>query len=536
MEQADLGVIAARRHAEPILLIHLVKGDLDWIVMKAMDKQPSRRYESASQLAEDLRRHLNTEPVLARPPSTVYRLSKFLRRHRAAAAITLTISTLVIAFGAIMAVQAARIAQERDRAQAQARRAEVVSSYLLDLFDSSDPTSETFDESETEVARRILLRGLERADALTGEPEAQAYLLGGIGMVLHNRGLIEDAHDVLERAVRARPGASDEIAARNIVSLGRAKTDLGRYDEAESLLVRGIALEDSLHAEPHSDPATARRWLGELRRAQNRLDDAEKLLREAAEIQRSVQGAQSLDYASTISSLSHVLRVQGKLEESLALVQEAREIQFKVLGKRHGDVAISTTNLAGLLRELGRPEEAEPLYQEALAMHRDLYGEVSSNTAIAYNNYGVFLRGEGKAKEARAVLEKAVAISEQTSGAESPAVAKILANLGRACNSAGDPAAGERHLRRALGIQTPLLPAEDPSLASLRSDLGESLIAQGRYAAAEQELLESQRNLAEARGAEHASTRTAAERLVRLYEAWGKPDAAKKWRAETGGS
>jgi serine/threonine protein kinase len=528
---SDIAIIAARRKTEPAALIHLVKDDLDWIVTKAMDKQPGRRYESASQLAEDLRRHMANEPVLARPPSTVYRLSKFLRRNRAAAMITATIGTLVILFGAMMAFQAARISKERDFAQSQANRAEAVSSYMLDLFASSDPTSEGYDEAESDVARKMLLRGLENADALADQPEAQADMLGGIGMALLHLGLPEDAHEVLERSIQVRPHAADEIAARNLLMLGRAKTELGEYAEADSLLIRSIAFEDSLHPGLHTHEGTARRWRGELLRIKQKYDEAEKLLREASDIQRQTLGPDHLDYATTISSLSHVMRMTGRLEECLAMLQETAKIQEKNLGPRHADFAINKLNIAGVYRELKRPDEAEPLYKEALQMHREIFGENSSSTAIAYNNYAIFLRGAGRPKEGIPLLEKAVAISEETSGSSSPGTAKYLANLGRTCTEAGDPITGERYLRRALTIQSGIVPATDPSVASMRGDLGATLIELKRYDAAESELLKSHEIFEAVRGANHEATKIAVERIVRLYEEWKKPDAAETWRA-----
>jgi tetratricopeptide (TPR) repeat protein len=530
-DPADLAIIAARRRTEPHVLIHLVKDDLDWIVMKAMDKQPGRRYESASQLAEDLRRHLANEPVTARPPSTAYRVSKFLRRNRAATAIAGTVAIFVVLFGTMMAVQAARIAKERDRAQSEARRAEAVSSYVLDLFASSDPTAEGYDETEGEVARAMLMRGLENAESLAEQPDAQADVLGGIGMALLHLGLVEDAHEVLERSIQVRPGASDKVAARNVLMLGRAKMDLGEFAMAGSLLVRSIALEDSLNAGLHTDQGTARRWLGELRRIERKYDEAEKLLREASDIQRETLGPEHLDYATTISSLSHVMRMTGRLDESLALLQETKRIQEKVLGPRHADVAVNMLNIAGVLRELGRKDEAEPLYKDALQMHRELFGEISASTAIAYNNYGVFLREEGRVREARSLLEKAVAISEETTGPESPATCRYLANLGRACTLSGDPETGERHLRRALAIQTKIVPEPDASTASIRGDLGESLMEQKRYGEAESELLKSHQIFEAVRGAGHEITKKAVERLVLLYDEWNKPDSSASWRA-----
>ena len=109
-----LADVAKHRHVEPAALSRLVAGDLDWIVMKALEKDRRRRYETANGLAMDIRRHLNHEPVSAGPPSAVYRAGKFVRRHRVAVAALSSLAIILVAFSAVLAVQARRIARERD--------------------------------------------------------------------------------------------------------------------------------------------------------------------------------------------------------------------------------------------------------------------------------------------------------------------------------------------------------------------------------------------------------------------------------------
>ncbi|NIP19372.1 MAG: hypothetical protein GWM87_15335, partial [Xanthomonadales bacterium] len=154
--------------------------------MKAIEKDRSRRYGSPAELAADIRRYLHHEPVLASPPSATYKARKFVRRHRYGVATAATLLVLLISFAVTMAVQAGRIAAERDRANHEAETARRVSDVMEDLFTESDPTQS---RGNTVTAREILDRGAARIHSeLNDQPRVQARLLAIMGRVYRSLG------------------------------------------------------------------------------------------------------------------------------------------------------------------------------------------------------------------------------------------------------------------------------------------------------------------------------------------------------------
>ena len=188
---------ATNRHTEPHRLVGELRGDLDWITMRALEKDRTRRYETANALATDVRRHLRNEPVSAGPPGTTYRARKFVLRHRFGVGAAVTLVLLLAAFGVAMGLQARRIVLERDRA-------ERVSDFLVELFKVSDP-SEARGNSIT--AREVLDRGAARIDKeLQAEPESRAFLMASMGNVYLSLGLYRDARPLLAQALEVRRG------------------------------------------------------------------------------------------------------------------------------------------------------------------------------------------------------------------------------------------------------------------------------------------------------------------------------------------
>ncbi len=181
LDRVQLDRLAELHRTDPGKLKRELGGDLQWIVLKAMDKDRGRRYETASGLAMDLQRYLADEPIAARPPTTMYRFRKFARRHRVGVVLTGAIAVLVVGFATTMAIQANLIAQERDRAQVQATKAEQVSTFVTGLFQGSDPN---LFPGDTLTARELLRRGVERIDTdLADQPDLRADLLGVMGDV-----------------------------------------------------------------------------------------------------------------------------------------------------------------------------------------------------------------------------------------------------------------------------------------------------------------------------------------------------------------
>ncbi|NIN70410.1 MAG: protein kinase, partial [Gemmatimonadetes bacterium] len=184
-------VIAQRRHTDPGSLRRALKGDLDWITMKAMEKDRTRRYETANGLALDIQRLLHNQPVMARAPSTGYRIGKFVQRHKAGTSFAAVLLAVLVGFAVTMSIQAARIAEERDRANSEAATAQQVSDFLVRLFEVSDPSEAL---GNTITAREILDRGAERIETELGDqPLVRADLMNTMGVVYKSLGLYEAA-------------------------------------------------------------------------------------------------------------------------------------------------------------------------------------------------------------------------------------------------------------------------------------------------------------------------------------------------------
>src|SRR6185295_13117200 len=246
---------ALARKTRPQALARRLRGDLDNIVLTALRKEPRRRYGSASQLAEDLERHLQNLPVTARPDTLRYRTRKFVRRHRTAVAATVAVILLVAGAVASLAAQGRVLAQERDKAR-------YALSFLVDTFKQADPYHT---QGERLTAREILDQGADRISReLAGQPDVQAAVMDAIGEV----------------------------------DLG-----LGRYDKAEPLLKRSLALRWQVLGTTSLEVAESLEHLAALRNERSDQAGAESHLREALAIRRRRQGDRNLAVARTLNAL-----------------------------------------------------------------------------------------------------------------------------------------------------------------------------------------------------------------------------------------
>jgi len=231
---------ASKRRTDPSSLAKQLRGDLDWIAMKALEKDRVRRYGSPDELSSDIRRYLSDEPVLASPPSKSYRLGKFVRRHRLGVGFAAVLVVLVVGFAVtfvtMMSVQARRIAAERDRANQEAATAKQALEFMTGLFTVSDP-GEARGNSIT--AREILDKGADKIDeTLADQPEVQARLKGTMGNVYRKLGLYAQAEPLIEQALgeqRRVLGDDHEETLSSMNNLAFLYRDQGRYDEAEPL-------------------------------------------------------------------------------------------------------------------------------------------------------------------------------------------------------------------------------------------------------------------------------------------------------------
>ena len=227
---------AVKRREEPESLQRHLRGELDWITMKALDKERTRRYGSPAELAADIERHLHDQPVLAGPPSASYRASKFVRRHRFGVGVAAAALLLLVTFAITMALQARRIAKERDRANREAETSKRVSEFMTNMFKVSDPGQA---RGNSVTAREILDKASKEIRAgLSTDPEVQAQMMHVMGGVYDNLGLYPQAQSLFTDAVETRRhvlGAENRKTLQSMSRLSGVLREQGNYAQAEQL-------------------------------------------------------------------------------------------------------------------------------------------------------------------------------------------------------------------------------------------------------------------------------------------------------------
>ena len=381
--------------------IPLVRGDLDWITMKTLEKDRTRRYGAASDLAADIRRHLDFQPVVAGPPSQVYRLKKFIRRNRFGVTAAATLMALLAFLAATMTVQAQRIARERDRTAQEAERANreasaarQVSDFLVGLFAVSDP-SEARGNSLT--AREVLDTGVGRIEKdLTDQPEIQARLMQTMGTVYTNLGLYGQSETLLRQAVdgnRKTLGGEHPSTLKSLHQLAdllwykgrQSEAEQPRYfQEAEQVYLEVEAGRRKILGDNHPDTLKVQSDIASLYSLQKRLDEAEQLARKTLDLQTRALGAEHADTRISRVTLQNIYFQQGKFAEAEAIARQVLESSRRRVGEAHPETVQDMHNLATIVDGLKRYDDAEALYLKTIELKSKIYplGHPSTNRSI----------------------------------------------------------------------------------------------------------------------------------------------------------
>jgi serine/threonine-protein kinase len=347
-------------------LARRLRGDLDTIVLKAMEKDATRRYGTAEQLETDVRNHVAGLPVTARPATRLYHARKFLRRHRLGAAVTAGVALLVVGFAVVSAVQSAQIAAERDRAEAMIQ-------YLSQILRSSVPSPR---EGRGVTAREVLDSSAARVERdLSAQPEARARVMYDMGQAYRELGIYDRARDLLAASVALRrslsPTGSRELA-RTLDLLGAVLLEQGERGAAERAYDEALALRRRLVGRRHGDVARTLNGLATVYRAQGRLREAESTSREALAIDQARPGDNTADVAQSLRSVADALLDRGDDAGAEPLYRQALALLRTKLPEEHPDVASAVLDLAAALKGRGQKTAADSLFRYGLALYRRL--------------------------------------------------------------------------------------------------------------------------------------------------------------------
>ncbi len=464
--------------------------DLDAILLKALDKQPERRYATAADLGADITRYLNEEPIVARPITSFGKALRWARHHRAVSAISVLSGLLIVS---VTYVAFREVEWQRDRALREARKSEQTAGLLKQMVDMFNPNQA--DQSRL-VLRDMLNQMALRIDGeLPDNPEGRA--------TLHH-------------------------------TLGERYTALGDYSSAEEQLTIALTIRREVHGgEAHEEVAATLVKLGYVKKLRGNMGDAETHYRRALEICRSLPDspATMLQTATALDHLGRLMLELWRLEEAKPQLAESLSIRRNQLGDEHPDVAVVIFDRARLQMLSGDLAGAEKGFREALAIHRkSIDGREPLTTAQWETSLAAVLNARGQYDEAESLARDALRVARERFPREHypnghRMIALPLAALGEILVNRGRPQEGEPMLRECASYCEKEVP-NYPRCALVRCVLGQCLTKLGRYDEAETLLTSGCDSLRGRLGADQPDTQYCIRRLIDLYKAWGKPDRA----------
>jgi serine/threonine protein kinase/Tfp pilus assembly protein PilF len=510
-------------------LCHGISGDLEAIVAKALEKDKTRRYESAAALADDLRRFLADQPVAARPATTWYHFRKFARRNRLLVSAVAATGFILIAGIIGTSIGLTRATRAESSARREAAKASAISDFVTSMLASVEPGKQGRDVRVLDVLDQA---AGDLANKYAGQPELRAALHERIGASYHRLGAYERASEQFRSAetlLRLTPGSDSELAAV-LSSLGTAYHLSGHYEQAENALREAVAVRRRGGTAQAADLATTLSNFAGLLHTLGRYEDAGRAWNEALQLSRDHLPALDPQRAAILNNLGSLALRREDDATAGRLYQEALQQYEASLGPEHPDTITCRQNLAGVVARQGDLQRAEGLYRDILATRRRILGPEHAQVAVTLNNLAKVLLTRADYSGAAEMYSDALEIFEKSPGPAHPQTAVAHNNLAHALLLQDRPAEAETHAARALEICTQKLPPGHRTTAICRAEYGSALHKLKRWSDADAALRQAYDELSSAFGAEHQRAREVAGLLADSAEAQGQHDQVSLWR------
>jgi len=567
----DALVIAQNRRMEIQTLAKHLRKELEWIPLKAIRKERSERYRSASELADDIENYLKGEPLIAGPPGTGYRLKKFVRRNRVLVGGIVAVIVVLLAGVVVSTVVAVGQARARAEAERQATISETVSNFLRnDLLASVDPSN----AKGQELTIRSFLANASASlqDRFYDEPLVEASIRVTLGWTYRMLGELNAAEPHLGRALQIREEQLGPEHPETLETMGQlvwVYFDQGRFGKAERLCAKELEISRRIFGEEHlttlihmkflgfaymnlglydkaeqlySKAAQILRMQGEeypisghfgmLYKKQGRYAEAETMFSKQLEICQRERGDEHPYTLAYVSSLADVYRLQGRYNESESQYLKALEIKRRVLGDEHNSTLSSMQGLARLYTEEGRYSEAEQQFVKVLETRRRVRREDHPSTLSNINSLAVLRTKQKQYDQAEKLFDEALKGRQRELGEDHPETLETINDFGVLRREQKKYGEAESLLRQALEGRQHKLGKDHPACFESMHELAVLYKAQGDYNKAEELLLEALKGRRLKLGDTHPHTLESWDNLIELYEAWNKPEKAGEWRAK----
>ena len=486
---------ASVRATDARTLKRRLDGDLGWVIMRALEKDPARRYQSASDLAADLGRLRAHLPVEAGPPSRRYRAGRFVRRHRTGVIAASVVVAALVGGMTLATVGFVRAKQAQRKAEAEAQRATVIKDFLTGILAQARPDKAKGREITVMEAVDSAAARIDRDQPFADDPLTLAHVLHAIGETYRSLDAYARATPRFERAVqlkRSAPGDNDETVLVSLNKLSECQAQTGDLKQAIKTQTEVVALSVKLHGKENDESSARINNLGNMYADSGDLEKAEPLLRESLEIDRRILGNDHENMPTSINNLATILVDDGKCADAIPLHEESLAMRHRMFKEPSAEMAVALANYARALDCAGRSVEAEVFADSALAMSITVFGDGHQRTATARVRLAEVYLHTGRAAEAEPLLHSAIATFRGLD---------------------------ERHWR----------------VGDARARLGEVMLATGREADGVAALDEGWEILTETTGPNTRRSREIAEVMATYYEARSESELRARWRQRADG-
>ena len=514
------GNTARNRGVDSPTLARQLRGDLDAITLKALEKERSRRYATPSELSADISRYLRNEPIWARPASTAYRVRKYVRRHRLGVAVAISAVALLVSVAVAQTIELRRTKRERDRADR-------VTEFMTGMFKVSDPSEARGNDIR---AREILDKasvGIETG--LMNDPQLQAQMMHVMGRVYKSLGLYSKAESLLRRAVEIRL----RVLGKNNADTLKSMSDLAgllnldsRYPEAEKWSRETVNTRRRELGPEHRDTLNSMSQLALILNNQGHYGEAEKLHREVLEVAKRVFGTQDSLTRGVMKNLAIDLAYEGKLEEAEKAFRDVLEVNQRTFGADHPEVLGDMNNLAAILQQEQKWAEAEKRYLEVLQAYRRVLGPEHPETLMSMGNLAQALAGEKRFAESEKLLRETLEIKRRRLGPEHRYTLVTMGNLAETLTEEGHYAEAGQLFEQTLEMERRALGAQHSDTLVTLDGMGDLRKKEKRYPEAERTYQQVFDGRQRALGPTHPDTAATAYALAAVFALDGKPEEA----------
>jgi len=480
---------AVNRKIEPKKLSLLVRGELDWIVMKALEKDRNRRYETATSFAADIQHYLNDEAVVACPPSTAYRFRKFARRNKvafgttAAIALSLLVGTSVATWQAIRATKAEHDAQAfaEDAAKQASRASDAEAAARVEAERANEQAARAdieADKARSEAAIASAIRDFLQQDLL-GMADADSLLAADMtpDPNVKLRTVVDRAAERIDEHFGDQPLVEAPIRQ----TLGSTYLRLGQYEQAERHRRRACEIYDRELPPEHPVRLVAILGLAAAVFRQGQYSEAEAMFREVLEVRLHMLGPEHPTTLLTMTDLAIAINWQGRDAEAEAKYREVLQVMERVLGPEHRTTLLTMFGLARAINHQGRHVEAEAKYREVLEVYERVLGPEHPTTLLTMTNLANAMNGQGRHVEAEAKLREVLEVQDRVLGPEHPNTLTTMLNLANAMNHQGRHAEAEAMDREIFEVQERTLGREHPMTLTTMRNLATTIDQQDRH-------------------------------------------------------